>query len=61
MIRDYLPKVDESTETHLVQAHIRKRLVDEVKVIMRRDKITWIQLITACLERFRDETASVLK
>lgn len=53
-IRNYMPE-RVKTPKILVQAPIDKEIVKEVKKIMKKERWTWITLITACLERIIDE------
>lgn len=52
-IRELLPKKKPKTKT--VQARISEDLVFDVKKIMKQEGLKWPYVLTACLERFRQE------
>lgn len=51
---DYLPEKVQ-LDIMNVQGQVPKHLAETVKKIMKKRKITWNELLTACLERFVDE------
>lgn len=53
-IRDYLPQ----KEVQMVQGRVRKDLVEQVEEIRAKDGLTWPMILTACLQKFIDESSS---
>jgi hypothetical protein len=51
-IKEYLPKNEEQTA---ISAKLPKPLYNQVKQIMKRDDLTLVAVLTACLTHFVDE------
>ena len=51
-IEDYIPDRPKLT---YIQAKLESCLVEQVKTLMKEKDISWRELITAGLEKFRDE------
>ncbi len=52
-IKDYLPK--EPAKTTLIQARVDEQVFQSVREVMLSKRLTWNELIEACLRKFLDE------
>lgn len=53
-IHDYLPEIS-TEETALVQGNVAKSLHKSVREKMKKEKITWDQLVTAACQAYLSE------
>jgi len=58
-IQNYLPI--KSKDNMMIQGRVPTDIVLEAKKIMKQDRLSWSEVLTACLCHFLDEKAAVKK
>lgn len=57
-IRDFLPTRIKTDEYSMVQGRIPKEIFVQVQKIMHKEKLSWAEVMTACLRTFIAEMES---